>query len=345
MMNKIKILIMYKILIIGTTTGKYGGTNVSLIHLLNYFKEEKINYKHLETGGVRQKNINSLFLFIKLLISLIKYSKKSKTISAHLNNTALPILGPFLYLVSKLLKKPYTIRIFGGFGYENKNRLIRFINFKVLQNSKMYFAQTKKLYKIAIKDNLEVTWFPTTRPKTNLRINSSQSKNLVYIGRIIKEKGIFEIIKAAKLINSNISIDIYGPLQNGLNQTIFDEGKNINYKGVVNPKNIYETLVNYDLLLFPTYYPGEGYPGIIIEALNVGMPTICTDWLAMKDILDKDSTIFIDPKNHISLANAIDNVFLNKKLYKDLCLGAKKRGQLFDMENLYNNYIKFHFNV
>jgi glycosyltransferase involved in cell wall biosynthesis len=336
---------MYKILIIGTTTGNYGGTNVSLIHLLNYVKEKKIKYKHLETGGVRQKKNHSLFLFIKLLISLIKYSKKSKTISAHLNNTALPILGPFLYLVSKLFKKPYTIRIFGGFGYENKNRLIKYINFKVIQNSKMYFAQTKKLYKIASEDNLKVSWFPTTRPKTKLRINSTQSKNLVYVGRIIKEKGIFEIIKASKLINSNIRIDIYGPLQNGLKQTIFDKNKNINYRGIVNPKNIYETLVNYDLLLFPTYYPGEGYPGIIIEALNVGMPIICTNWLAIKDILDKDSTIFIEPKNYISLANAIDKVFLNKKLYKNLCSGAKKRGQIFDMENLYNNYTKLHFNL
>ena len=336
---------MYKILIIGTSTGKYGGTNVSLIHLLNYLKEKNINFKHLETGGIRKKNINSILFFIKLLINLIKYSKKSDTISAHLNNTALPILGPFLYLVSKLLNKPYTIRIFGGFGYEHKNSLIRYINLKVLQNSNMYFAQTKILYEIASKENLEVTWFPTTRPKTNLSIKSPQSKNLVYIGRIIKEKGIFEIIKASKLINSKIRIDIYGPLQNGLKQTIFDKNKNISYRGVVNPKNIYKTLVNYDLLLFPTYYPGEGYPGIIIEALNVGMPIICTNWLAIKDILDKDSTMFIEPKNYISLANAIDKVFINKKLYKNLCSGAKKRGQIFDMEDLYNNYTKLHFNL
>jgi glycosyltransferase involved in cell wall biosynthesis len=336
---------LYNILIIGTTTGEYGGTSVSLLHLIKYLKKNNINFQHLETGGVRKVFFKSLFPFIKLIINLIKYSKKSNLISAHLNNTALPILGPFIFLISKLTYKPYTIRIFGGFGYENKNSIIKFVVYKVLKNSQMYFAQTKKLYDIAKKDNLKVTWFPTTRPTTDLKICSNQCKKFVYIGRIIEEKGIFEILNASKLINSNISIDIYGPLQNGLTKTIFQEYNNVNYNGIIDPKDIYTTLVNYDLLLFPTYYPGEGYPGIIIEALNVGMPIICTNWLEINDLVDNKTAIIIEPKNHKSLAKSINNVYLNKKLYKDLCIGAQQRSRLYSMEALYNNFVKIHLGL
>ena len=41
---------------------------------------------------------------------------------------------------------------------------------------------------------------------------------------------------------------------------------NVIYKGAVQPQDIYNVLSASDVLVLPTYYPGEGYPGIIIEA-------------------------------------------------------------------------------
>ena len=104
---------MYDILIIGTTSGDFGGTNVSLYHMLNFLKHKKIRFYHLETGGIRNRNfLRSFIMFFKLIYKLYKYSKKSKIISAHLNYSAVPILGPFIYVISKMQKKNYSMRIF-----------------------------------------------------------------------------------------------------------------------------------------------------------------------------------------------------------------------------------------
>jgi len=333
---------LLKLLIIGTTSGDFGGTSVSLMHLLKYLSNQQIDLKHLETGGIRSKNFRSVPLFFKLLRNLYIFSKTSSVISAHLNNTAIPILGPFIYFISKINNIPYSIRIFGGKGYSHNNFIIKYLISKVLKNSSMYFAQTTKLYNTAKKDHIKVTWFPTTRPKTHLKINNKECRKITYIGRIIKEKGIFEILYASKIINSGIRIDIYGPLQDGTEKSIFKEYNNVKYKGIINPNNIYRTLVKYDLLLFPSYYDGEGYPGIIIEALNVGMPIICTNWLTINDLIDSNSAIIIKHKDYIGLAESINYICENSKLYRKLCQGAKRRSLLFSMEKVYNNFIKVH---
>ena len=334
---------MYDILIIGTTSGDFGGTNVSLYHMLNFLKHKKIRFYHLETGGIRNRNfLRSFIMFFKLTYKLYKYSKKSNIISAHLNYSAVPILGPFIYVISKMQKKNYSIRIFGGFGYRNKNFIKNKISFFVVKKSFMYFAQTKGLYNEAKLNNVNVEWFPTVRPNSEKKINSNTCKKLVYVGRIIKEKGILLILEASSKINHDISIDFYGPIQGGLSSKIFDGYDNIKYRGIIEPKNIYQTLIRYDLMLFPTFYAGEGYPGIILEALNVGMPIITTNWLDISDIVNDNCALIIEPKKSDKLSKAINKICQNDELYLNLCHGAQKQSEIFNLELLYNNFVKIH---
>ena len=334
---------MIDILIVGTISGDYGGTSVSLIHLLKFLKEKKVKFYHLETGGVRNKNIIiSIIMFFKLIFNLVRYSKKSKVISFHLNHSALPIIGPFIYVITKIFKREYSIRIFGGYGYKDKNRIKYKISYFIVRKSFMYFAQTKTLFNEAKLDNIEVEWFPTVRPDSKLKINSKACKKLVYVGRIIEEKGIFIILNASSKIPNDITIDFYGPFQGGLSSEIFNEHDNIHYKGLIEPKNIYETLLKYDLMLFPTFYAGEGYPGIILEALNVGMPIISTNWLDITDIINEDCALIIEPNNEDHLYKAIIKLYQNDQLYFKLCQGAKNQSRVFNLEVLYCNFLKIH---
>ena len=95
-------------------------------------------------------------------------------------------------------------------------------------------------------------------------------------------------------------------------------------------------------MLFPTFYPGEGYPGIILEALNIGMPIISSDWLEIKDIINSDCAILIEPNNIDELSRNIDNIYNNKELYLKLCKGAQRQSRIFDLKIQYNNFLKIH---
>ena len=334
---------MIDILIVGTISGDYGGTSVSLRHLLKFLKEKKVKFYHLETGGIRSRNIiYAVIMFIKLIFNFVRYSKKSKIISLHLNHSAVPILGPFIYVITKVLKKEYTIRIFGGYGYKDKNRIKNKISYFTVRNAFMYFAQTKKLFKEAKFDNIEAEWFPTVRPDSMTKISSKSCKRLVYVGRIIEEKGVFTILNASTKISNDISIDFYGPFQGALSIEIFNDYDNVQYKGLIEPKNIYETLLKYDLMLFPTFYPGEGYPGIILEALNVGKRIISTNWLEIADIINEDCALFIEPDDDHQLFKAIKEIHQNNQLYLKLCQGAINQSRVFDLEILYYNLLKIH---
>ncbi|MFR3494185.1 MAG: glycosyltransferase [Blautia sp.] len=66
--------------------------------------------------------------------------------------------------------------------------------------------------------------------------------------------------------------------KNGLNSCKASSPQYIRYKGMVPFNQSTEVLKNYDALLFPTYYEGEGFAGTIIDAFAAGLPVIASDW-------------------------------------------------------------------
>lgn len=75
-----------------------------------------------------------------------------------------------------------------------------------------------------------------------------------------------------------VAIDFYGQKTDGY----FDESLSgvgmFSYRGVLQPHEVVQTLQQYDALVFPTHYEGEGCPGILVEALSAPLPIIASDW-------------------------------------------------------------------
>ena len=105
--------------------------------------------------------------------------------------------------------------------------------------------------------------------------------------RVMREKGIQEAVESVALINKEFGrplfiLDIFGQVDVG-QKAWFEEVKKkfsdcVHYKGVVPFDKSVETLRHYDVLLFPTYYDGEGFAGTVIDALASGVPIIASDW-------------------------------------------------------------------
>ena len=67
-------------------------------------------------------------------------------------------------------------------------------------------------------------------------------------------------------------------------------------------------------MLFPTYWKGEGFPGVIIDAFVAGLPVIATDWNMNTEIIEDGVNGFIiEPKSSEALAEKMQYVMHNRK--------------------------------
>ena len=115
-----------------------------------------------------------------------------------------------------------------------------------------------------------------------------------------------EVLRAFQSLNESYSLSIYGPIKEHKyrNSPSFQEV----YKGIVPKEAMPAILMEHDLLVLPTHFTGEGYPGSIIEAYAVGMPVITTRWKAIPEIVEQGKTgLLISIKSHLELLSAIQH--------------------------------------
>lgn len=143
--------------------------------------------------------------------------------------------------------------------------------------------------------------------------------HFVFLSRIIPEKGCDLIFEAAKRLNGKglkdkISIHFYGTVADCYKEKFEQQitsAPNCEYKGFLDLKKVenYDVLAQYDLMLFPTFWHGEGFPGIIIDAFIAGLPVIASDWGHNPEIIDHGQTgILIPAKNTEALAKEMEQL-------------------------------------
>jgi len=211
---------------------------------------------------------------------------------------------------------------------------------RVLKWSDLYLAQTKSLVARARQDGIEhAVWFPTSRPAPDLISSTTTRRNeckkFIYLGHVRSEKGIREIIEACERFNANdtsVKVHIYGTLRHDMTEQDFEGLRAVKYCGMIEPQEVYSVLSDYDALLFPSYYQGEGYPGVIIEAFAAGLPVVCSRWLALPEIVDETCGILIEPKNSQALYDAMNQLTEDPEMYTRLCEGALQKSQEFSSE-------------
>ena len=64
----------------------------------------------------------------------------------------------------------------------------------------------------------------------------------------------------------------------------------IHYGGILPFDKASQVLNQYYMLLFPTTFYGEGFPGTIIDAYASGLPVIASDWRFNPELIEKDYT-------------------------------------------------------
>src|SRR5690606_6724422 len=162
--------------------------------------------------------------------------------------------------------------------------------------------------------NFRETYFqPTFRTVDNEHVK------IVYMGRINEGKGIldlFEIEDRLNLLNkNNYSVDLYGQIQKDFEKELqlrLSLSTKIQYKGVLNPNEIYATLDKYDLMVFPTHFYTEGLPGTVLDAYLSGIPVLASDWKHAQEFIEDTKTGFIYEFGSIDKLEDTVAIVLNK---------------------------------
>jgi glycosyltransferase involved in cell wall biosynthesis len=162
---------------------------------------------------------------------------------------------------------------------------------------------------------------------------TADDKIIGYVGRLVRDKGIDELIKAWEIVKKksiNAKLLLVGPIEErdsiseySKNQIKFDPS--IIFTDFVVDSSIYFSLM--DIFILPTYR--EGFPTVALEASSMSLPVIITKATGCTEsIIENQTGIFIsnDPKD---IADKILFYMENEKIAKE----HGKKGRLFVNEN------------
>lgn len=136
---------------------------------------------------------------------------------------------------------------------------------------------------------------------------------LVSTSRLVKSKGIGELIEAFKLIsNENTVLKLCGDGPEAEHFKSLSSGiKNIEFLGHV--VDVVQILQNSDVLVHPSYHESFGLS--LVEAEMCGLPIIACNVGSIPEIVkDGDSGILVEPKNYKDLAEAMNTLVNNPDL-------------------------------
>tara|TARA_B110000879_G_C11130881_1_gene495972 strand:- start:845 stop:1783 length:939 start_codon:yes stop_codon:yes gene_type:complete len=151
-----------------------------------------------------------------------------------------------------------------------------------------------------------------------------------FIGRIVKDKGIEELIDAYARLSSeveNVRLVIVGweePLTDPISnrsQEILKNNSGIVYAGFLD--DIRPVLGVSDCLVLPSYR--EGFPNVVMQAACMSVPSIVSNINGCNEIIqDGSNGLIVEPKNTEDLYYAMKRVAYDRGLLIDLA--SKSRG-------------------
>ena len=339
-----------KILLIGSIPYRnrpntFGGTTILMKNLLDYLSKSKISFYFISANRMGFKYsfiINYLVVFFKSIFLI----PLSKMIMVNCSRNGAFYLYPLVFLVSKLLNKKIIFRMFGGNFidlFEQSNFFKKNILLFCLRYTDIICVETKYiinyLNKILIKkDNF--FWLPNVRNKADERKSKIYSKKFAFISHIKETKGVDNIIEAASLLPSDYKFDFFGFIYDKKYKNGYiNKHKNCNYMGSIEHDKVLDILNDYDIVLLPTFHPGEGYPGIIIESYSIGKPVIATNLKGISEIVVNNRTgILVPVKDTNALYEAIKKIDVNN--YMKYSENALKHFDVFDSDIVYPKLFK-----
>jgi len=328
-------------------------------HLLQVIEREKVT-----TVSISIKREISPVQDLISLVKLYKLFKKEKPLIVH---SITPKAGLLSMVAAYFARVPVRIHTFTGLVFPSKTGIMKQLLITMdrilckcathiypegqgVKHDLIKFKITTKPLKVLANGNINGIDLEYFNPKNiletsllKLRTSLGIETNdfvFIFIGRIVADKGINELIAAFSKIsknNNNAKLLLVGPIENLLNPiskaSLLEIQNNSNIISTGYQEEVRDYLALAKALVFPSYR--EGFPNVVLQAGAMGLPSIVSNINGCNEIIiDNYNGIIIPVKNEITIFDAMQLLLKDEMIYHSLQSNARK-----SIENRFNQEV------
>lgn len=190
--------------------------------------------------------------------------------------------------------------------------------------------------------NFKDMTYAVTVDKKN--IAAGDTLRCVFFSRIRPEKGvdiILDALESGLLKDKDLTVDFYGEIQPKYRQRFMERISRIgkaDYRGMLDffDGSGQKILSTYHLSLFPTYWVGEGLPGVIIDAFVAGVPVLASDWNFNSEYVTPDCGFLCEANNTDDFQKKLNDLCANLESLNPYFGRCASQGRKYDVDSVVN---------
>lgn len=323
----------------GSKTEKIADGQAVKTNILYQELKERFGANRIVISNTNNWKRNPIKFFYKSILLVIR-SKKVIILPA---DNGFKVFVPLLNFINIFLKRRLYYVVIGGFLPKLLRQNPKYI--KYLRKYGGLFVETPNLKNSLKELGLNKVYFlPNMKKLTRisehaLKVNTNRNVTVCTFSRITYTKGIEHAIKGVKIANNElgshvIKLDIFGMIDSKYDQKfqelLYTHSDFVTYKGIIDYDKTVESLKDYFIMLFPTFFPGEGFAGTLIDAFHSALPIIATDWLYNSEIIKHNKNgILVPIKDPEKIAEALIKMYKDRDFTYNIALNNLRESEKY----------------
>jgi glycosyltransferase involved in cell wall biosynthesis len=337
------------VLLIGPTPPPAHGISVLTELLLRSGLKQSFEIAHLDTADRRSlQNVGrfelhnvALALYHGLRFQWLLLTRRPALVYMPISESRLGFLRDTLFLLpSRLLGIPLVLHLHGGYLdtlYAGSNPVLRWLMRFCFGHASRAIVLSEsfrgKFSGLVDDDRVRAVYngipptiyeacknLPRTAPE-------SSARTVLFLGGLMESKGFFDLLRSVPFVlkqTTDVRFLFVGDnsfpeaqqaagwaKQNGLDSYV-------SFMGPRSGDEKTRIFQQSDIFAFPTWYPLEGQPVAVIEAMAAGLPVLTTRHATIPDILGEDGALYVQQKDPADIAEKLLQLLNNESLRKNM---------------------------
>ena len=322
-----------------SATNVIGGSKMVTAEMVRELRARGFEPHVVDTAGdvtnlpVWRLRVARLARFLRTVRGVVRGVRRVRLVLLHAADFAAPGLAPPVWAICRLARRPLVLLVAGGNligAYRAASPWLRRLADRTWLRCPRVYVETRR----SLRDfgaPARFRWFPNTRDCPAVRRSrGADLSRLIFLARLEMDKGLAEALEACRRLPERCRLRVFGPPMSGTDMSLFAGHPRASYGGVLEPEEVPRTLSEHDLLVFPSYWGSEGYPGVVLEAFQCGLPVVAARWGGVSELVEHEvSGLLVAPRSAAALWSAIERLLDDPGLYRRLRAGAVRRGEQF----------------